>query len=366
MQYKILLLLLATAYCFNYLPQVEIDLSAPPRQRWKESVRTVLSLYGYDNSFGPVFQFHNENTFSILTTEDYTTIANAIRKNFPEYSLELEGIVEEFNRPEVTFEYMAAWAYFHEIGHITSDITECTGVLLSIGDQIIHGRNMDQYPGQARNIVLHLTIKKDGKYLGESVDWYWFKVGFVTLLKYNVASLEENWRFGDPLSKDQLLTFIQQGVPSLAWAYRDVLVNEKLNTFQKVVSYLEQNPVACALYNIIGGTGKDQGVIISRDPFETYPTISLSSLPQGQNGYKYLVQTNYDHWLPDPEDDQRRTIAENLLAKMQNNLLNEFGVYAVMDTYPIHNEGTFYTVIMNAKYNRLIAFGQPSITLSDE
>lgn len=81
-----------------------------------------------------MFQFHNENTFSILAPEDYTTIANAIRKNFPEYTLELEGIVEEFNRPEVTFEYMAAWAYFHEIGHITSDITECTGVLLSIGD----------------------------------------------------------------------------------------------------------------------------------------------------------------------------------------------------------------------------------------
>lgn len=42
---------------------------------------------------------------------------------------------------------------------------------------------------------------------------------------------------------------------------------------------------------------------------------------------------------------------------MSSNLLNEFGVYAVMDTYPIHNEGTFYTAVMNAKYNRLIAFG---------
>jgi N-acylethanolamine-hydrolysing acid amidase len=37
--------------------------------------------------------------------------------------------------------------------------------------------------------------------LGESVDWYWFKVGFVTLLKYNVATLEENWRIAG-LTKD--------------------------------------------------------------------------------------------------------------------------------------------------------------------
>ena len=50
--------------------------------------------------------------------------------------------------------------------------------------------------------MLQLKIKKNGKYIGESVDWYWFKVGFVTLLKYNVASLEENWRVGDRLSKD--------------------------------------------------------------------------------------------------------------------------------------------------------------------
>lgn len=53
--------------------------------------------------------------------------------------------------------------------------------------------------------------------------------------------------------------------------------------------------------------------------------------------------------MPDPEEDLRRTVAENLLNKMPEDMMNEFGVFAVMDTYPIHNEGTFYTVIMNAK-----------------
>jgi N-acylethanolamine-hydrolysing acid amidase len=43
-------------------------------------------------------------------------------------------------------------------------------------------------------MVLHLIFKKDGKYIGETVDWYWFKTGYITLLKYNVATLEENWR----------------------------------------------------------------------------------------------------------------------------------------------------------------------------
>ncbi|CAD8060748.1 unnamed protein product [Paramecium sonneborni] len=78
-----------------------------------------------------------------------------------------------------------------------------------------------------------------------------------------------------------------------------------------------------------------------------------------------MVQTNYDHWLPDPFNDKRRTIAENLLDQLQNNLWNEFGVLAVMETYPIHNDGTFYIIIMNAKYNSLIAFGQPDITQTE-
>ncbi|CAD8052169.1 unnamed protein product [Paramecium primaurelia] len=365
MQYGILFMFLSTVTSFNYLPEIEIDLSATPKQRWKLAIRTILDLYGYQNSFGPVFEYHNKNTFYILEPQDYKTIANAIRTHYPEYSQELDGIVEEFNRSEITFEYLSVWAYFHEIAHISAEIIESTAVLLSTADQIIHGRNMDQGPPQIRNITLHLIIKKDGKYLGESVDWQWFKVGFVTLLKYNVASLDQNWKFSDPLTKDQLFTFIEQGVPSLAWEYRYVLINDNLNTFDRVVLYLEQNQVACAFYNVIGGTSKNQGVIISRDPFDMNPTISLNTSILGQTNYQYLVQTNYDHWLPDPQNDLRRTIAENLLGQLQTNLRNEFGVFTVMDTYPIHNEGTFYTIIMNAKYNRLIAFGQPSITQTD-
>jgi len=58
-----------------------------------------------------------------------------------------------------------------------------------------------------------------------------------------------------------------------------------------------------------------------------------------------LVVTNHDIWEADPPEDPRRTFAENLLANMGTDLQNELGVYAVMDTYPVHNEGTFYTTI---------------------
>ncbi|CAD8125389.1 unnamed protein product [Paramecium sonneborni] len=362
MHYKLLLVLFTTLYCYTYIPELEIDLSAPPKQRWKEAVQLVLNLYGYEETFGPVFAFHNEHSFDVLNQDDYTTIAQALRKNFPEHALELEGIIEVLDRPEITFEYMAGWAYFHEIAHITNQFQECTGVLLSLDDQVIHGRNMDQAPKQGRNLVLHLYIKKDGKNIGEVVDWYWFKGGFITALKYNVVALEENWRIDEYLTKESVMTYIKKGLPSLTQVFRDILINEKLNTFEKVVQYLENNEVGCGLYNIVSGMQKDQGVIITRGSQETFQTIRLNT----SIGIKYLVQTNYDHWLPDPEYDPRRTEAENLLQGMKNNLMNEFGVYAIMNTYPVHNEGTFLTVIMNAKYNRIIVLGQEAITFFDD
>lgn len=46
--------------------------------------------------------------------------------------------------------------------------------------------------------------------------------------------------------------------------------------------------------------------------------------------------------------------------------MNEFGVYAIMNTYPVHNEATFLTVVMNAKYNRIIALKQEAITFFDD
>ncbi|CAK57400.1 unnamed protein product (macronuclear) [Paramecium tetraurelia] len=348
--------------CYSYLPQLEIDLNAPPKQRWMKAVQTVLELHGYQNSFGSVFAFHNQHSFHILNKDDYDTIAYFLRKNFPEHALELEGVVEALNRPEITFEYMAGWAYFHEIAHVTNQFQECTGVLLSAGDQVIHGRNMDQAPGQGRNLVLHLFIKKDGKYIGEVVDWYWFKGGFITAQKYNVASLEENWRIDKRLTKQSVMLFIQSGLPSLTQSFREVLTNDKLNTYEKVVQYLETHEVGCGLYYIVSGSSKDQGTIITRGPQETIPSLKLNTA----SGITYLVQTNYDHWEVDPEEDPRRTVAEDLLQKMKINLKNEFGIYAVMNTFPVHNEGTFVTVIMNTKYNRFTTLGQEAITFFDD
>lgn len=45
-------------------------------------------------------------------------------------------------------------------------------------------------------------------------------------------------------------------------------------------------------------------------------TLRLGTDSRGTSEYQYLVQTNYDHWEADPKDDNRRTVAERMLAEL--------------------------------------------------
>lgn len=60
-------------------------------------------------------------------------------EHFPMYATELKGLAAAFNRTDVTYEYLAAWVYFHELSHgdyfeTPLQYRECTGI-------IVHGPN---------------------------------------------------------------------------------------------------------------------------------------------------------------------------------------------------------------------------------
>lgn len=75
-------------------------------------------------------------------------------------------------------------------------------------------------------------------------------------------------------------------MPSLAWAYRNILEDTTLDTFEKVVKYLETNTVACSMYNVVAGSKKNEGVIISRDPIDNnLKTYRLGIDSKGDSNY---------------------------------------------------------------------------------
>lgn len=99
-------------------PRFELDLSLLPQRRWSGALDLVLDTHGFDNSFGPAFKFHNDSLFSYLTAEQFTELAAALTTHFPETATELHSLAKDFHARGhlVTFEYLAAWTYYHELG----------------------------------------------------------------------------------------------------------------------------------------------------------------------------------------------------------------------------------------------------------
>jgi N-acylethanolamine-hydrolysing acid amidase len=139
---------------------------------------------------------------------------------------ELRGICDEFaylHHP-VSFEYLAAWVYYHELAHTDLQAPSfrrprsCTGLIVSAsadnsrigtdsmgggagagvggggGVVITHVANMDQTPEAVRNITLRVHIVRGSITVAEGADWYWFTTGLSRMVRRGVASVQENWR----------------------------------------------------------------------------------------------------------------------------------------------------------------------------
>lgn len=74
-------------------------------------------------------------------------------------------------------------------------------------------------------------------------------------------------------------------------------------------------------------------------------------------GVFFLAQTNYDHWLPDPSDDDRYTVASRVLRSLGPSLgPSQLGSFAVVSSHPVWNSDTAYTVVMSPATGELHAF----------
>lgn len=75
---------------------------------------------------------------------------------------------------------------------------------------------------------------------------------------------------------------------------------ENAHTFDEAVAGLTERPIIAPVYYIVGGLNGNQGAVITRDRNSTVNVWNMNETEW------YLVETNYDHWLPDPAKDDRR------------------------------------------------------------
>ncbi|EEQ98531.1 N-acylethanolamine-hydrolyzing acid amidase precursor, putative [Perkinsus marinus ATCC 50983] len=351
-------------------PYAEVDLSKRPSEHFKPAVRVALKSWPFDESFRPLFAQWNTTTFDRLSDNDYDVFMNALEKHFPVQALELRGISEEFaaNGHYVSYPYLAAWAYSHEIGHFSEAPTvhhDCTALLVSDENgHVVHGRNMDQAaPDYARRVTLSLKYKSIAPGVAdvETIDFYWFAGGMVTAVTTDGLSMQENWRsVNEP--KEEILRRISHGAVPQSFMFREMMFAQGVRDYKGAVQFLREVPFAASVYIAVAGQGEKEGSILTRN--DSSVVVPVQELGEGW----YVVETNHDNWLPDPPSDPRRTKAEECIAR-HGQKEGEVGTFAVVldciSEKPVLNDGTIYTAVMSPRSGLLwgrIRFDAAKIT----
>ena len=73
-------------------PSFTVDLSQPPRSRWKGALARVLRAHGYEHSFGPIFDAYNASLFSKLPLSSWDQMSESVDTHYPVQAEELHGI----------------------------------------------------------------------------------------------------------------------------------------------------------------------------------------------------------------------------------------------------------------------------------
>jgi N-acylethanolamine-hydrolysing acid amidase len=352
-------------------PTFTVDLAKPPEQRWIGAVGTVLALHAWEYSFEPLMTYYQSTFVDLVSDANQTAVLRVVERRFPEEFAELSGIAADFaahGHPEVSVQWLSLWFWFHELSHaaeLNMGLPECTAILVAptdLSSPLVHGRNLDQMPLEARNITLTLTFVNSSNtvdpsvlapILFQAVDMYWMSGGFVTGFKSGHATMQENWRFNVvplPLSVilDRIVT--DDSVVPQVHMFRYALTGQRgagpAADFDSIVRFLNRSTFASPYYAVVSGTQRRGAVISASFDHADNRVMFLGSVDFPDHPW-YLVQTNWNQWSPD-QGRMRRTHAEANIADLgQDEGATHLGVWQAISAYPVHNEGTFYTVVMD-------------------
>jgi N-acylethanolamine-hydrolysing acid amidase len=386
----LLFLLLQRIQSSSPPPVHTLDLSLPPSKRWSGAVRIATGDRTWEESWKNIFQYHNKSLFNKLTDENWSNLGNSLKKYYPMQASEISTIAKEFNilfpQQYVSFNYLAGWVYYHELAHtdlyLVKNIDhfprECTGIIaqskINENDSTIHHvANMDQSPTAVRNVTLHVQFINGTKddILFQGVDFYWFTTGLSRMVLKGYVSVQENWRTSDPpLSSIQVINDIQRGVIPQMFLFRKTMErivslhsHQTKPSFNDIIEEWSSVLLSAPFYIVMAGVNVGEGAIIARNQTGVAsPNGIVLRFNSTKETNQYLVQTNYDHWEPDSNEDPRRTVAENLLRLDTPSLTQQTSVginielFSVASTYPIHNPHTAYTAVMNANTGILLSY----------
>jgi N-acylethanolamine-hydrolysing acid amidase len=110
---------------------------------------------------------------------------------------------------------------------------------------------------------------------------------------------------------------------------------------------LSTSDLIAPAYFIIGGANPYEGAVITRSQDKLIDVWRLNKTSSGIEKW-YLLETNYDHWLPPPTNDDRRDPGMKAMNATGQANINYSTLMDVLTVKPVCNPSTIYSVVMSA------------------
>ena len=326
----ILFLLLITSFADCISPRnvktYNINLDTAAEYRWNE----VIDDFGeyLPELISALKQYMPAEVLPLLTV-----FGDAVDTYLPEpYATEILGIGQ---RSKVPVGDVAVLNVLYDM------LAGCTSIVAEDETgRIYHGRNLDYGLTQLlQNITLIANFQRGGKtiYTGTTYAGY---VGLLTGQRPLQFSISLDQRNAGKHWMNVATALLAKNASIVSFLIRDILENEQ--DYEDAYDVLTHATFIAPSYIIIAGVKSGQGAVITRDRIDTRDSWKLDPPNQW-----FLVETNYDHWLPPPSGDDRRDPAIQHMNQIGRSKITLDTLYSVLTTPPVLNNSTTYTTLMS-------------------
>jgi len=236
----------------------------------------------------------------------------------------------------------------------------CSSIVAQNDDgHIYHGRNLDF--GASRDIMSNVTIwidfQRNGTTVISAVTMIG-QVGYNTFFKPNKYSFTHDQRDGQTMVANLKNIFGQHRMFSFA-LFRKIA--ETTDSFDEALA-MAQSPdtkLCTDSYLIFSGVKPTEGAVVTHNADEALDTWRINGTDSSNPSYTdwYVIETNYDHWKPVANGDDRRSVGNSLMHNLGSANVNSDTLFQIIlekdadeskGQRPLCNTGTAYSIIFCA------------------
>lgn len=321
MAFAILYLLnLVTSQVPMDVPSFDINLDDPPETRWKA-----------------VFQAKKKEI--IQTSEFVETIANYFERKYISSIILSSKLftTEQIAEMQSLSDFIDIDLSTIILSNIINELySQCSSIIIQTpSGEVLLGRNLDYFLNdKIRRLTVDLSFYKSGNLLYRSMVQAGY-FGVTTGMRPSAFAISVNQR---DLKDNYLLWEIVgliSGSQASSFAIRHAL--ETFDNYDDVVNYFTHVPLLVGEYICIAGL--ESGTVITRN--RRY----VSDVRNIDEENWFIVQSNYDHWLPQPVDDDRYNPVIKRIENIGQDGIDEDVLYHLMILEPTFRTSTLLTVV---------------------